>query len=78
MKRRQEQVGILNLIYHLYTIISKEEMRAQVAEYKRQKDELNEYIELEQYLLQEVEQENKIKNTKQEISRFQSRVKLKI
>ena len=49
-------------------------MRAKVAEYKRQKDELNEYIELEQYLLQEAEQENKIKNTKQKISRFQSRV----
>lgn len=45
-----------------------------MAEYKRQKEELNEYIELEQYLMHEVEQENKIKNTKQEISRFQSRV----
>ena len=37
-------------------------------EYKRQKEELNEYIELEKYLLHEAEQEVKIKNTKQEIA----------
>ena len=46
-----------------------------VHEFKRQKQELNEYIEMEQYLYQEAEREMKSKNTKHEIATFQERVR---
>ena len=43
-------------------------------EFKRQKQELNEYIEMEQLLYKEAEEEAKRKNAKNEIANFQHRV----
>lgn len=51
-----------------------EEMRQQVLEYKKQKEELNEYIEMEKFLIKQAELEVKRQEAKAEISNFQSRV----
>jgi hypothetical protein len=45
-----------------------------VLEFKKQKQELNEYIEMEQILFKEAEEEMRRKYAKNEISNFQQRV----
>ena len=45
-------------------------------EFKKQKHELNEYIEMEQLLFKEAEEEMRRKSAKNEISNFQQRVYL--
>ena len=53
------------------------EVKEKVEEFRRQKQELNEYIELEQFMAQEVEKELRQKQIKEEIEHFQQRVILK-
>lgn len=43
-------------------------------EYKKNKDELNDYIEMEQFLLREAEREIRSRDAKYVISNFQERV----
>lgn len=51
----------------------KDELREKIAEYRRQKDELAEYIELEQAAYEEVERRIKSEHARLEIAAFQER-----
>ena len=50
------------------------EIKEKLQEYKIQKAELNEYIEMEQFLLQEAEKEARSRDIKTIITNFQERV----
>ena len=52
------------------------DIKEQVEEYQKQKKELNEYIQLEQFLSQEVEREARQGQIKTVIENFQQRVSL--
>jgi len=55
--------------------LKKAEIKEKLQEYKIQKAELNEYIEMEQFLLQEAEKETRTKDMKNIITNFQERVR---
>ena len=55
--------------------LKKAEIKEKLQEYKIQKTELNEYIEMEQFLLQEAEKETRTKDMKNIITNFQERVR---
>jgi hypothetical protein len=54
--------------------MQKEDLRRKVEEYKKHKQELNEYIEMEQILMREAERELRSKQAASEINYFKSRV----
>ena len=53
--------------------LKKEEIKQKVLEVKRQKEELNEYLEMERAFYQEAERQLKNQNAKYEIKNFQQR-----
>lgn len=61
---------------HIYFIHKtlKAEIKDKLNEYKKNKDELNDYIEMEQFLLREAEREIRSRDAKYVISNFQERV----
>lgn len=64
--------GCINLL--LFFVFLKAEIKEKLNEYKKQRAELNEYIEMEQFLLRETEKEIRTREIKAVISNFQERV----
>ncbi len=56
-----------------FIILLKEEIKQKVLEIKRQKDELNEYLEIERAFYKQAEKQIKSENAKYEILNFQQR-----
>lgn len=57
----------------IITYFYKDELREKIAEYRRQKEEFNSYLEMEHAVYEEVERRVKSKQAREEISNFQER-----